>query len=210
MRQWRREIILLTSAGIALAACATPQNPPEVFLSKYNVRNPHPTEFPVCSSLGCSDMNTVGLNGEEWDEIRKIFHPPPIDAEGERARVAQAVAALETLVGPQANTSGDRGRNAGLLSGLPQLDCVAETVNTTTYLYMIQADGLLTWHQLRYPQHRGLANLLWPHNTAVLVENATGTAFAVDSWFFDNGQPPEIVSIDVWIDGYDPKDLEEK
>lgn len=155
-------------------------------------------------------MNTVRLNGKEWAEVRKIFHPPPIDAEDERARVAQAVAALETLVGPQANTSGDRGRNAGLLSGLPQLDCVAETVNTTTYLYMIQADGLLTWHQLRYPQHRGLANFLWPHNTAVLVEHATGTAFAVDSWFFDNGQPPEIISLDVWIAGYDPRDSEEQ
>jgi hypothetical protein len=202
----RWKIALLSGASLVLAACATLNKPPEAYLSKYNVTNPHPARFPVCIDYGCFESKTVSLTGQDWAEVRKIFDPPPTNAEAERARVAKAVAMLETIVGPQANTSGDRGRNPFVLSGLPQLDCISETVNTTTYLFMMQEDGLITWHELRYPQHRGFTNLLWPHNTAVLVDRTTGSAFAVDSWFFDNGQPPEVLLLDAWIEGYQARD----
>ncbi|MFQ5850871.1 MAG: hypothetical protein ACE5JU_09820 [Candidatus Binatia bacterium] len=203
-------MVLLTGAGAVLAACATLDKAPEAYLSKYNVTNPQPVQFPACYSFGCSDSKMVRLTDQEWAEVRTIFDPRPTDAEAERARVAKAVALIETIVGPQANTSGDRGRNASGSNGSHQLDCIAETVNTTTFLFMMQEDDLITWHRLRYPQHRGLLDFLWPHNTAVLVEKTTGSAFAVDSWFFDNGQPPAIVPLDVWKKGYQPEDLNKK
>ncbi len=210
MRRQRWEIVLVTGVGLVLGACATTGKPPQAYLSKYNVTSPHPAKFPVCTDFGCVNNQIVRLSDQEWAGVRTIFNPPPIHAEAERARVAQAVALLETLVGPEANTWGDRGRNKYRWQGSNQLDCVAETVNTTTYLFMMQEDGLFTWHELRYPQHRGFLDLLWPHNTAVLVEKTTGSAFAVDSWFFDNGRPPEIVPLDVWMDGYQARDQERK
>lgn len=201
-----RRVALLTGAGAALAACATPHKSPETYLSQYNVANAQPAQFPVCYGFGCKESKIVRLTDQEWGEVRAIFDPRPADAEAERARVAKAVALLESIVGPQANTSGDRGRNATPSGESHQLDCIDETVNTTTFLLMMQEAGFITWHRLRYPEHRGFADLLWPHNTAVLVEEATERSFAVDSWFFDNGQPPEIVRLDVWKGGYEPGD----
>ena len=47
-------------------------------------------------------------------------------------------------------------------------------------------------------------NLEFPHNTAVLLEKDSNRIFAVDAYFHANGQPPEIVPLAVWLDGYDP------
>jgi hypothetical protein len=43
-----------------------------------------------------------------------------------------------------------------------------------------------------------------PHTTAVIQETATGQRFAVDSWFFDNGQVPAIVDLHEWQSGWEP------
>ena len=64
--------------------------------------------------------------------------------------------------------------------------------------------GLLQWHEVGYPRHRGLLNLKFPHNTAVLIDRRTKQSFAVDSWFYANGEAPEIVPIENWMQGYDP------
>ena len=57
-----------------------------------------------------------------------------------------------------------------------------------------------------FPRHRGWFSLLAPHNTAVVIEKATGKEFVVDSWFHKNGELPEVVSVDQWLSGYDPDD----
>lgn len=51
---------------------------------------------------------------------------------------------------------------------------------------------------------RGFILLGWPHTTAVISETVSGRRFAVDSWFHDNGQPPEIVALDIWRWGWSP------
>ena len=45
-----------------------------------------------------------------------------------------------------------------------------------------------------------------PHTTAVIEDIGTGTRYAVDSWFFDNGIPPAIVELSAWKKGWGPGD----
>jgi hypothetical protein len=44
----------------------------------------------------------------------------------------------------------------------------------------------------------------WPHQTAVIQEVDTKNSYAVDSWFHDNGHPPEIVPLKQWKKGWKP------
>ena len=86
-----------------------------------------------------------------------------------------------------------------------QLDCIDETSNTTTVLELLDRAGLLVWHEVRGPMSRFFVYDGWPHTTAVIVETATGEAYAVDSWFHDNGQPAEVVPLEQWVAGWGPE-----
>jgi hypothetical protein len=111
---------------------------------------------------------------------------------------------MERLVARQAGTAKDVGRNLAVADQSTQLDCVDEAVNSTTYLQMFAADGLLRYHGVDPPAHRGGAILA--HNTAVLRELATGQRYAIDSWFYDNGAPAVVLSLQTWLDGWEPGD----
>jgi hypothetical protein len=200
--EWVRPAVI--ALILMLAACATHQ-PPQQYLLIYDAIPRSPHRFVICNDVSCDETVAIQLSDEEWRSVRLIFHPPAIDAESERGQIAKAVARLERLVGRQAGTSDDQPRNGGSFRGTRQLDCVAETTNTTIYLLLMEEDGLLQWHGVGYPKHRGLLDLQFPHNTAVLIESGSNRAFAVDSYFHANGIAPEIVPLAAWEAGYDPE-----
>jgi len=81
-----------------------------------------------------------------------------------------------------------------------QLDCIAETSNTTIFLLLLERDGLISRHRVRYPARRGF--LIWSsHNTAVLEELATGRGWAIDSWYGPKGSPAPVWPLDLWQSG---------
>ena len=162
-----------------------------------------PSSFAVCHGSGCRVRTPVTLAGPQWDEVRALFAEVANAAE-ERARIGEAIALIERLVAKPAGTGRDVGRNLVAMNQASQLDCVDEAVNSTTYLRMVEADGLLRFHDVEFPAHRG--GVLRAHNTAVVRERATGTRYAVDSWFFDNGVPPAILALDRWRNGWEPGD----
>jgi len=166
---------------------------------------PTPQDFTVCSNHGCDRVSRIQLQPSDWNAVAAAFGPPPATAADERAAIARAVAALETVVGRLASTANDKGGNA-FGSGLPgfQLDCVDESMNTTTYLELLAHEGLLRWHSVEERANRAWLQGSWPHWTAVMREEATGTEWAVDSWFFDNGALPAIVTLDAWYHGWRP------
>jgi hypothetical protein len=186
-----------------LASCATPDRPPVFSLQKYRIPAPQSERFTVCTSFGCRETRETFLSGREWDHIAATFDPPANTPEGERARIAQAVGLFEELVGPKAGTDRDAAGNNWNEEWSPQLDCIAEAVNSTVYLLLLDQAGLLRHHRVAHPARRRTL-IIFPHNTAVIVENATGSAYAVDSWFHANGVPPEILPLDVWRAGYRP------
>lgn len=135
--------------------------------------------------------------------MRKYKRKKGDNPKSERVAVAYAIGWMERHVGKRIGTSSDRPGMEYLGSGDPsQQDCVDEATNTTSYLLVLEGNGLLKHHKVGTPFSKG--NLLlggvknWPHWTAVLHENKTGTRYAVDSWIYENGENPAIVEANKW------------
>ncbi len=163
-----------------------------------------PAHLPVCHGYGCRLRTVVALSGPEWAQVAALFVPPAPDPAEERRRIALAIGRIERLVGPKAGTARDRGENSLTLAAAGELDCVDEAANTTTYLKVLAAAGLLRWHEVAAPAGRGHFFDGWPHNTAVVAERAGGARYAIDSWFFDNGRPAAVVPLAQWLAGWRP------
>lgn len=164
---------------------------------------PAPGAFRVCTGFGCRLTTDAAFTSQEWDRVRSLFEPAPENAAEERAVVRVAVSLWEVLLGPKAGIGDDQPENRGTNRGTTQLDCVAEAVNTSIFLLMLENDGLLRFHTVARTEKRGLG-FLSPHNTAVLQETG-GRSWAVDSWFHANGEPPEVVNLEHWRAGYEPR-----
>jgi len=168
---------------------------------------PRPTAFQVCHGYGCRLRTEVALDAKQWARVRALFADPAPNAEAERMRVAGAVGLIETLVGPKAGTSNDRAEAAFLSLDPGQLDCIDEAVNTSTYIALLERDGLLRRHRLDAPARRGFViDGAWPHNTAVIRETATDRAYAVDSYFRPNGAGAVVIPVRRWRAGWRPGD----
>jgi len=192
---------------LILGACqALSVSGPDHYLTMYQDFPPAIERFQVCHDVGCENLTPVVMGAGHWRQLEEIFAHPATDAETERQQVARAIARFERLVGPLAGTFDDQPRNQGGTHVNAQLDCIAETVNTTTYLTLFREQGWLRWHDVALPRHRGLFSLMGPHNTAVLVEKSTDREYVIDTWFHANGELPEIVPVEVWLAGYDPDD----
>ena len=162
-----------------------------------------PAGFDVCHGSRCHVRTRVTLTDEQWDGVRAEFSEDR-DAGKERAEVREAIGLMERLVAEPTGTATDVGDNIYAADQSTQLDCVDEAVNATVYLRMIAADGLLRFHAVEMPAHRG--GMRYAHNTAVIRDTATGKRFAVDSSFFDNGNPAVVLSLDTWLSGWRPGD----
>lgn len=161
--------------------------------------------FQVCSGYSCTLQRPVALTASEWRQIRDMMLPRARNAAEERERLARVIGRFEQLVGPRTGTAGDLAGSAqgagGDLSG--QMDCIDESRNTTTYLALLEQQGLLVHHRLQ-PTARRYSLLGYPHNTAVIRAIAEGRDYAVDSWFFGNGHDAQIVPLSVWRRGWSP------
>jgi hypothetical protein len=195
--------LLLLAALPLLFSCATLDTPPCSALKKYSIAMPHPRSFTVCTSFGCRDTRQAFLTSQEWVKMRELFSPSAATPEQERGHVALAIGLFEELVGPKVGTERDAPGNGWQEEWSAQLDCIAEAVNSTVYLLLLEQAGLLHHHRVAHPARRRTA-LLFPHRTAVIVEHATASAYAVDSWFHANGVPAEIVPLQEWRKGYRP------
>lgn len=173
------------------------------------IDDPSPDRFSVCFEHSCTQIRHLALTPAQWAKVRNEFSPPSSSAEEERARIAKVIAYLEIEVGQQIGTLDDVGGSfQGFGAKGNQLDCVDESTNSTTYLRMMEADGLLRFHQVSSRASRARSGFFiigWPHFTAVITENASGEKWAVDSWFRDNGNPPEVVPLTLWKTGWSPE-----
>jgi hypothetical protein len=144
----------------------------------------------------------VGLLGEWFDPGAGAWCDAagnePISPENEIREERARAGLLPEWVDPGARCAAPR--NEFSPPRTAQLDCIAETSNTTIYLLLLERDGLLSRHRVRYPARRGF--LMWfPHNTAVLEELATGRAWAIDSWYGPSGSPAPVWPLELWLAG---------
>lgn len=176
----------------------------DVFVRADIITEPAPAHFSVCHNHSCETVQTVSLNPAQWRQVRRLFEPPSADARGERARIARAVAMLETMVGKMTGTSRDRGGTFPGLGRSGQMDCIDESTNTTVYLTMLRRSALLQWHTVEDRVNRGFFLFGWPHTSAAIRETKTNRVYVVDSWFEDNGKPPHILPLKTWKRGWRP------
>ncbi|MDO9372364.1 MAG: hypothetical protein Q7U07_07240 [Gammaproteobacteria bacterium] len=175
----------------------------DTFVRRDIITDPTPGRFSVCSEHTCHKVVQISLAPAQWQQVRDQFSPSAESAADERMHIARAIALMEALVGPLAGTSNDKGRNFKGVGTDGQMDCIDESTNTTSYLTMMAQDGLITQHSVEDRVTRGFI-FFRPHTTAVIRDNASGERFAVDSWFLDNGEPPFILPLPVWQDGWEP------
>lgn len=195
----------LAAVGIAVLAGCTSA---ETLVATYADPSPSLERVSVCHGYGCRSMTEVRVGPGTWREVERVFEPRPATAAEERDRIAKAVALLERRIGAAVGHDHDRFAAATFNSDPGQLDCIDETVNTTTYLRLFAKYGLMTHHAEGVAAQRGSITGHFYNdflsNTAVIVEKTTGAQYAVDSYFFANGQPPIVLPLAVWRDGWRP------
>ena len=87
------------------------------------------------------------------------------------------------------------------MSDPTQLDCIDESVNTWTYMTMMERGGLFRFHQVAKLSNAG--SLHNPRNTAVLKER-NGDHYAVDPSLVDAGVPPPVLPLASWMTEWPP------
>ncbi len=175
------------------------------YMKEKNLPAPSAESFPHCEGYGCPVYKNVKLNARDWKIITHAFGRPAKNAEDERRKIAGAIGVFEQIVGPLTGTDVDRA-GTFLKMGEGQLDCVDESTNTTIYMMLLRDKGLIRFHDIQQPQVRWpiLSGRGWMHQTAVITETKTGKAYAIDSWFGDNGDGAWVVPLETWRDGWHP------
>jgi len=196
-----RKLVFAIGAGIAFGCQA------DVFVREDIIVDPDPAQFNICYGHGCTSLAWVKLGNEQWQRVRGVFAASADTPEGEREQIRTAIALMETMVGAMTGTAGDRGGNLAGFGSPGQMDCIDESTNTTIYLRMLQKYGLLRWHRVADRATRW-SLFTWPHTTAVIEERANLEQWAVDSWFLDNGEPPFVLPLQAWRNGWRPPRLD--
>ena len=208
LNRWRFSFIFNVLAPLLFASAAYADGET---VTRVLHQTPSLSSFDICHSGGCAAVSHVSLSKEEWQQVINAFEPKPMDAEGERKDIANAIGLMEKLVGAKTATNTDRGGTFGNSDYPGQLDCNDESTNSTTYMKLMNQAGLIRFHEILDTKTRGFFFNGWPHTTAVIREKQAGhssdKSYAVDSWFYDNGRPAVIIPLTLWEKGWNPTNI---
>jgi len=205
---WRRlglNLSVPVALFFTLAACShNPSSTANDHFSLFDVPAPKGSTVYVCHSYGCRQKTRVKFGKAEISKIKTLMaKTEKSDTPSEERRaIAYAISWMERHTGKITGTSSDRAGMDFAGSGDPsQQDCVDEATNTTSYLKVLQNNGLLQHHRVSAPfakenYLRGIAG--WTHWTAVLKEKGSKERWAVDSWIYKNGENPAVVEAKKW------------
>ena len=156
-------------------------------------------EIVVCHGFGCNIQSTISLSKSEWRSVTGWFKESTPDAKAERNQIRHAIGWMEVLVGRHGPGRKDRALDLQhITSKIGQMDCIDESINTTTYLKMFEKQSLLRWHRVvERIQRRALFDAHW---ASQVEEIFTGNRYVIDSWFQDNGMLPNVQEAKDWSD----------
>ncbi len=165
------------------------------------------TEVSICYNYGCARQETVTFD-ESLMKRMKAWLFEALDAEAERDALARVVGELYREAGRQTPISTDRGGNIEDDSVDGRMDCIDHSTTTTRMLRMLETHNALRFHRVGEPVKR-VRFLLMPHASAMIEEfpplpGSASSRFAVDSWFYDNGEPALILPLPHWLNGGGP------
>ena len=202
MRLWRG--FTASIFALLLAGCAHDNyRSVEQYFQDLATRPPEKNRVTVCSAYGCRTQTAFRFSESDVAHMRKTMGATSARTPtAERAAIAQTLAWMEKRVGDVVGTSADRPGDDLAGGGDPtQMDCVDVATNLTSYLLVLQYNGLLLSHTvgpvtIKEDARRGFDG--WTHYAAVLVETSSQQRFAVDGWKLTSGIPPEIIEVQYW------------
>ena len=151
-------------------------------------------------NFSCREEQTIAISLEEWNSIADWLRPPATSAEIERTNIKNAIGWMEVIVGRHTPThrdvGGDLGNPEAKYPG--QLDCIDESLNTTTYLKLFEQNSLLKYHKVIDRAYRRA--IFDQHWAGQIQDLETGERWVVDSWFQHNGYLPYLQTSKNWED----------
>lgn len=157
--------------------------------------------FHVCFQIGCSQTAISQISPMQAQAVKYLFSQVE-SAQDERQAIQKAIGLLEYFVGrqPGINLWDDKAMNGVLeFPQSAQNDCVDESTNSMSYLFVLQNEGLLNYHQVQKIVRRSNF-LLDQHFAATIQDKASGAIYVVDSWFMPNGYPALVMLLADWKD----------
>ncbi len=156
--------------------------------------------IPVCMNFSCREKQVIAISLEEWDSIANWMRPAAVDAQTERLNIKNAIGWMEVIVGRHTPTHRDVGGDLGNPNAIypGQLDCIDESLNTTTYLRLFEDNHLLKHHKVIDRAYRkAIFDQHWAGQIETLVG---GERWVIDSWFQHNGYLPYVQKAEKWED----------
>lgn len=194
-----KSVAILVGATLLCGFTFRPGGPPELHYADYNnARPPRGNTVTVCHAHGCQKQENFTFSNADINDIAVLMDyartaDTPVQ---ERRAIAHAIGWMERRVGPDTGTSRDRA-SLEFLNASGQLDCVDEATNATSYLLVLQRNGLLRHHAVSRPFSKA-SFFQWPHMAAMIKTHRTGQVFAVDSGVGPNGTNPSITLASKW------------
>jgi hypothetical protein len=202
-----RRVVLAASVALAVVSAALPARAGELspqianLYTSVSIFPPSATGMTVCYGFVCRRRYELAFSAADRAALSKIMAPGKASAAAERAAVQQAVVWFDRKLGPIIGTD-KRIAHADFryFDDKHNFDCWDTTRNTTSLLLVMQEWGLFKYHRVGDPHYRGNVLVLQtPHNTAVLVDRATGIEWVVDLWTRGYLQTPEVMPVDQWV-----------
>jgi hypothetical protein len=138
---------------VAVSACAANDNHlQDFYLERFANPNPTLTDFSVCHGFYCAERSPATISDDQWRLIAAVFKPRAKNARQERHQIVRAVAMIETIVGPQTGTDAHQWTHRNMYvipngGDLTQLDCIDTSVNSWTYMTLMERNGLFAFHR---------------------------------------------------------------
>ena len=167
----------------------------------------------VCYNYGCLNTATVTYSRQQLRQVRDLLDDA-VNAVHERELIGVVVGRLLGWAGKQSPIHADRGGNYADEGVYGRMDCIDHATTTTRLLQMLEQRGWLRWHRVLVPEVRTRL-VIFDHWSAVIEEAPKApfrdehplsrARYAVDSWFYDNGQPAVVMPLDEWMDWEGPR-----
>jgi hypothetical protein len=196
---WFRVLLPVAGASPALAVELSPSQ--AALYTTVSIYPPSANSMTVCYGFVCRRREILDFTPADRKALTKILAAGRASAAAERTAVQNAVIWFDRRMGPLIGTDRRVAKaDFRYFDDKHNFDCWDTTRNVTSLLLVMQGWGLLKHHAVGNPHYRGNALVLQtPHNTAVLVENATKVEWVVDLWTRGYAQPPDVMTVEKWV-----------
>jgi len=171
--------------------------PPE-----YVIETDNSVSLRVCYNWSCARRQTMNFTPDDMELLKKRMATCPDTTLHDRLqRVRIGIWQMELLAQKyQPLLVNDLAINEFEEDAAGRMDCIDNSINTTTYLHILQDIGELPGWTVSSPHVRNRFFFTSVHWTAVIVDTYSGLSWSVDSWYRPNGHLPMVMPLQGWID----------